>query len=545
MKVFWGLTIGFAISAASMVSGCSTVESKHEKMNAMSAVVEEGITTPSSKGPIPEEVNSALLPQMTIGIDGNSEAIEPRFDVRVRNARARDFFLSLVEGTQNNIVVEQSVSGRISLELKNVTVSEVIEVVRDIYGYDYEKVGTTYRIYPNEVRTEIIKVDYLNLTRSGNSSMSSSSGGIGSSSESGSDGETSNSGGSKVSTTSESQFWDGLKEDIELIVGSGEGRRVNVNANAGLVMVRARPDELRDVRRFLQEITKAVQRQVILEARIVEVVLSDNNRTGIDWSAFVNDAGESAVFGPSGAITFAASGISTGAVTSSASTSSTLGVFTNDFSAVIDLLQSQGSVQVLSSPRVSTVNNQKAVIKVGSDEYFVTDVDSNTTTGTATTQNVSVELEPFFSGVALDVTPQISESGDVILHIHPAISQVQEQTKSINTNTGSLTLPLAASTIRESDSVIRAKNGQIVVIGGLMQDRTTQSNSKVPLLGDIPVLGRLFSHTEDVVEKTELVILLKPTVVERDEAWSDALRRSNESLKKLDRYGGQSRNDWQ
>src|SRR5690606_27423394 len=144
-----------------------------------------------------------------------------------------------------------------------------------------------------------------------------------------------------------------------------------------------------------------------------------------------------------------------------------------DFSGLIQLLGKQGNVQILSSPRIATVNNQKAVIKVGTDEFFVTDIDfdENNSAITATDRtSTSVELTPFFSGISLDVTPQISEDGAITLHVHPSVSEVSDQEKVITVGERDVTLPLARSTVRETDSIIRAESGQIVVIGGLIQN---------------------------------------------------------------------------
>ena len=141
-----------------------------------------------------------------------------------------------------------------------------------------------------------------------------------------------------------------------------------------------------------------------------------------------------------------------------------------DFNAFVELLEAQGDTRVLSSPRVATLNNQKAVIKAGTDEFFVTDVSSNTVTGTAATTSRDVTLTPFFSGIALDVTPQISADGEVILHIHPTVSEVTDQTKELTVSGETDALPLAFSEIRESDSVVKAKSGQIIAIGGLMRN---------------------------------------------------------------------------
>ena len=197
---------------------------------------------------------------------------------------------------------------------------------------------------------------------------------------------------------------------------------------------------------------------------------------------------------------------------------------------MIELLQTQGNVQVLSSPRITATNNQKAVIKVGEDEYFVTDVSSTTTTGTSTTVTPEVDLTPFFSGIALDVTPQINEGGEVILHVHPSVTITNEQVKTIRISDEDLVLPLAQSSVRESDTIIRAQSGEIVVIGGLIETRKTDSESKTPLLGDIPILGEAFKSRGESMIKSELVIMLKPTVIGQD-TWTDQLKDARQLLK--------------
>ena len=166
---------------------------------------------------------------------------------------------------------------------------------------------------------------------------------------------------------------------------------------------------------------------------------------------------------------------------------------TSNFAALIEFLETQGNVQVLSSPRIATLNNQKAVLKVGTDEFFVTNVTTTTTTGTSTTTTPSVTLQPFFSGIALDVTPQIDENNNITLHIHPSVSKVTTVNKVVDLGSaGSINLPLASSNISETDSIVRAQDGQIVAIGGLMKQTTSDDRSQVPGAGDIPVLGSLF-----------------------------------------------------
>jgi MSHA biogenesis protein MshL len=237
------------------------------------------------------------------------------------------------------------------------------------------------------------------------------------------------------------------------------------------------------------------------------VELNDGYQTGIQWESMGGTLnGNTLDFGVSGS--------------SPVSSNSVGGAFSavyesvGDFSGVIELLETQGSVQVLSSPRISTVNNQKAVIKVGTDEFFVTEISNSTTTSTgATTSNPEIELTPFFSGIALDVTPQISDNDEIILHIHPSISEVRDQTKVITLGDQTVEVPLALSTIRETDSIVYARSGQVVVLGGLMQTKSVDNNSGTPVLGNLPGVGHLFSQQRNKTVKNELVILLRPVIM--------------------------------
>ncbi len=206
---------------------------------------------------------------------------------------------------------------------------------------------------------------------------------------------------------------------------------------------------------------------------------------------------------------------------------------TGDFNAFVELLESQGDTRVLSSPRIATLNNQKAVIKAGTDEFFVTDISSNTVTGTAATTSRDVTLTPFFSGIALDVTPQISADGEVILHIHPTVSEVTDQTKALTVSGETDELPLAFSEIRESDSIVKARSGQIIAIGGLMRNSSRRQEFSTPGLGRIPGLRRLFGSTREVETKTELVILLRPIVVDDDEDWQRIIQPAADRLSQL------------
>lgn len=285
----------------------------------------------------------------------------------------------------------------------------------------------------------------------------------------------------------------------------GADGQVVVNPGAGLVMVRASGEQLRLVEDYLTRTELIMKRQVVLEAKILEVTLNEGYQQGISWSDLQRHSSE------------VLSGQTIQAPDIGGLFSATFS--DGSFTALIELLGTQGNVQILSSPRISTVNNQKAVIKVGTDEFFVTDIDfdeDNSAVTASDTTSTSVELTPFFSGISLDVTPQIGEDGTVTLHVHPSVSEVTDQEKVITIGERDVTLPLASSTVRETDSVIRAQSGQIVVIGGLIQNTSEDNNSAVPFFSEIPLLGELFKQRHFDARKSELVILLRPVVVQLD-----------------------------
>lgn len=540
----------------------------------LSTAVSLAITGCASTGPnkevharISEEMSSAVSSHLSVrdkttaqesAASGENTVkkvmIENRFNVAMSDAPAKQFFYAIAEGTPYNMVVHPDVNGVITAHLKAVTLIETLDIVRDMYGYDYRIEANRITIKPLTAQMRVFKINYLTGSRTGTSDTMVSSGSVTDSTSSAAPSNqntTNNNSGavaspasqgtafhsSKINTVSNTNFWKELKENLETLLSTSKSEKsVVVSPQAGLVVVKASAEDMRNVAEYLRATQNAVERQVMLEAKILEVQLSDQTQTGINWAAFSaignNNHRLSAgmlspgtSLSPLGAADATLSNNNISAITGSSlsaagnAANSILGLAfqTSNFAALLNFLDSQGTVHVLSSPRIATLNNQKALLKIGTEDFFVTNVSTTTTTGTATTQTPNVTLQPFFSGIALDVTPQIADDGNIVLHIHPAVSQVTTVDKRVNLGgNAQLNLPLASSNISETDSIIRGQNGRIFAIGGLMRVASSTNDSRVPGASDIPVISTLFKNNSATLQKRELVILIKPTIIENN-----------------------------
>ena len=486
---------------------------------------------PSTPLVVPAQVQEALF---QLDDTTSSNVVAAKINVSVESLPAREFFFGVIGGSGANVVVHPGVTGNISLQLQDVTLQHVLDVVQDLYGYEYRINDGTYSILPATLRTELFELNYPDIQRVGVTDTTVVGGEAVSSGGSGSATTTDNSAanllgylpgndtsgaanlspGTRIQTLNSTDLWGSLhKSLVTLIGGEIEGRAVIMNSQSGVIVVKAFPRELGLVRRFLKVSEGSLVRQVVLETKIVEVELTKTNDAGINWGSIASrlslnstlESGEniglpSFLLGRSTAssnlLTFVLDGI--------------------DIAQLVDLLKEQGTVRVLSSPRISTVNNQKAVIRVGADEFFVTGIENTTTTtGSVVTASPDIELTPFFSGISLDVTPQISDAGDIILHIHPVISEVRDQSKELIIGNSTFSFPLALREVRESDSVVRAKSGQLVVLGGLIQEAKRERQSDRSPLSELLPLNFFFRNQSVTSSRTELVILMKPKVLTR------------------------------
>jgi MSHA biogenesis protein MshL len=531
------------------LAGCATPPAPAEPVALLPEVKEALAGAGAARPPaprVPDRVARDLLPPLELAPPLLSpKQTEPRFDLNISNATPQQLFAAIVTDTRYSMLVDPDLKGNLTLRLKDVTVKETLDAVRDLYGFEYRIQGSRIFVNAPTMQTRMFKVNYLISNRQGRSEVRVVSGSIASGSSSG--GSSAPAGGtgggsassaqesSHITTQSRNDFWGELEASLKLLIGDKEGRQVVVSPQTSTVVVRGMPRDVRIAEEYLASARLSVERQVMLEAKIVEVKLTDSAQTGINWAVFRNAANSRLSAGivtpgtqlqPTGTLSSPTLEALPGALLSSAATA-TGGVFglafqTSNFASLLNFLETQGSVQVLSSPRIATLNNQKAVLKVGTDDFFVTNVSTTTTAGSGGSGNVtspSITVQPFFSGIALDVMPQIDADGNIILHVHPSVSDVRERSKVVNLGSlGSFTLPLASSSVNETDSIVRVQDGNIVAIGGLMRQQSSTERSQVPVAGDLPAVGGLFGQRGRESSKQELVILIKPTVVHSDAA---------------------------
>ncbi len=564
-------TIAVLLATFGLLVGCAQVKEKP----ALGAIQEEirKAAEPPKARPLPAAVEAALAPATRVELPRTAPApLEPRFNLAVNNAPAQQVFLGIATGTRYSMLLHPEVGGSITVSLKDVTVPEAMNALRELYGYDYRIDGDRILVQPIVAQTRFYSIPYPASVRQGRSELRVISGSISDAnrSSSGSSGSGSSSGASqldssRIVTSVNSDFWTELSQAVGLLIGCGggaaapatgasgaaataavtsncpAGRSVVASPATSMLTVRALPAEQRQVNEYLQAARLQADRQVMIEAKIIEVTLNEGAQSGINWAAFrygrhVLSKGAAADGFPvptdSAAIaTNVNTLLSSGLPATSGVSATTGGIFNlalqgRNFSALLNFLETQGNVQVLSSPRIAALNNQQAVLKVGTDEFFVTGVTSNTSTsGTTTTSSPTLTVQPFFSGIALDVTPQIDAEDNIILHVHPSVSVVAASNKDVDLGTlGTYRLPLAASTISETDSIVRLKDGEIAAIGGLMKRQSADSGSGVPGLGDVPGLGSLFRNANATRLKHELVILLKPTIIRQQSDWNSLAR---------------------
>lgn len=566
----WAPKLGLA-ALSLLTAGCTTLDLlplQRPLTTPVRQALEEAAAAPAASASAATRVLTPVAATPTeevvaLSTPGRSER---RFSVVLNAATPELVFMTVLAETPLSVAVDPGIKGPMSISLKDVTLREALELLRELHGLEYKVIGRHILVSPAQMQTRIFTVDYPSFNRSGRSDLRVVSGSITGSGGGGgggiSSGSTNAAGGSngnaqpsaassgggpestRVTTTQRNDLWAEIETSLKLLVPDKDGRSVVVSPQTGSIVVRAMPKDMRTVQDYLDSTRLHVERQVMLEAKIVEVQLSDSTRTGINWGAFkiggTRASGGSLAPGgqlaPVGSIAGGLLDVVPGAALNAAATNAGsllgLAIQTSNFASVLEFLGTQGNTQVLSSPRIATLNNQKAVLKVGTDDFFVTNISTTTSSvGNSSTSSPNISVQPFFSGISLDVTPSINAEGYITLHVHPAVSTVVERNKILNLGTlGTYSLPLASSDINESDAVVRARNGQIIAIGGLMRQAAVNTDSGLPGAEGTPWRKLLGGQTQRLIEKRELVILLKPTII--DASQDDGASR-RDSLQRL------------
>lgn len=623
---------------ASLTVACTSAYPPRDTstLNKISDQLKQASIPREKAAPVPDAVSSSLLPPLRSSMPrASSKQLEQRFDLVVSDAPVNQVLMGLVHGTPYSLMVKPKsaipsspgavpgpmpaitgLTDKVTVNLKNVTVFEALDSIREIYGYDYTLEGNRIYVQQPELQTRLYQVNYIIGQRRGVSDLQVIGGASvgGSSSNSSTTGSSGSAGGatsgvsssyasvqaSALSTIAKSDMWGEVEDALRTTLGcqiprkqaerttqsgggggtssssssssnaagradvsfqgdtqSGErqrgvdgctdGRSMAISQMSGTILVRGMPNEHRMIEKMLRSMQLNVERQVIIEAKIIDVELNSGSQQGINWAAFQRNQHRFSVGADTTKIdgTTANTGgvvnagtslgelLGTGMLGASAGAALTSGlgvaVQFRNFSALINFLHTQGHVHVLSSPRIATLNSQKAVLKVGSEEPFVTNIEGGTattsTTGTIVTPP-TLRYQPFFSGISLDVTPQIDDKENITLHVHSMVNSIVEKSKVSMPTANATQVPFAVNTISETDSVVKTRDGHVVVIGGLMTESAEDSRSKIPGAGDVPGLGALFRNGGQKSVKRELVILLRPTVVKDESAWTDAIAAS-------------------
>ena len=437
-----------------------------------------GCVTPETSA---KKVSIAPSPQST-------SIKEKLYTLSFRKADIREILTVLSRKTELNIIVNPDVKGEVTVDLKGVTISKALDCLLTPLGLEYKEESNFIWVSPVKMQTRRFTLGYLITKRVGSGAVSASTG------EGGGGGNEGPSGMEavvRVETSDTSDLWKEIDEGLKCI--SSEKGRLVINKMSGSILATDFPQNLARMSEFLETVEDIAQRQVMIKANIIEVVLSDEYQMGIDWSAVFNHDSLK------GTLTQA---LSPGAEVFQ------INLIDSDFFLLLDAISEQGKTVVLSSPKISTLNNQPAVIKVATEDVYWERVEENSGSNE---ERVTISPRWITIGILLKVTPQIGPDGLIIMDIHPSVTNKVREAESSNRDVAPIL------DVREINTVVKVRNGQTIIIAGLLSEGKKDEVTSVPFLGKIPLLGIFFSKTKQENKKTELIIMLTPKIVVENE----------------------------
>jgi len=477
---------------------------------------------PQTATPVPEVVRHPPVVAPTV-----AEQKLDLFTVEVHDVPVRELFFALARDAALNIDVHPEVSGTVTLNAVDQTLPQILARIARQVDLRWEINGPNLIVVPDKPFLRTYKIDYVNISRksigevsvataistTGNSSVGGGTGG------SGTNNSTTN-----LTQESNNQFWQTLLTNISGIIedsgGSEASTTIMSNPESGLISVRATARQHEDLQHFIDLLLTRALHQVLIEATVVEVKLSDQYQTGVDWSMLGRNGGRLSFSQNLTGVNFASAPVTTLTIDKSGDSEKLL--------TTIKMLEQFGDLKVLSSPKLMVLNNQTAMLKVVDNKiYFTIEVEVTPPTDASpaiVTYESTVHTVPI--GFVMAVTPQISESDEVTLNVRPTISRILGY---VNDPSPALADAGVESRVpevqvREVESILKVSSGQIAVLGGLMQDSVQKGTVGIPLLSRVPVLGNLFSYRDDTASKTELVIFLRPMIVRQASLDSELAR---------------------
>ena len=470
---------------------------------------------------IPKPVTQVLsLPR-----PGKREKLET-YTVVVNQVPVSELLFSMARDADLNLDIDSGITGKITMNAIDQTLPKILERIEAQADIVYLLEGNTLKVKADVPYLHVYSIDYLNIDRNSGGTVSVSteigatSAGV---SEGGSQGGGDNKANSEIENKSINEFWSTLTVNIGGILGedikAGAGTRIVtgdniiVNRESGIIAIRTTRKKHKAVKNFIDQVVGSAQRQVLIEATIAEVQLSDNYQAGIDWSVISETSGTVVTKG--GVQDLIGGSLGTTPFFQLATAGTING---NPLNITLKALETFGDVKVLSSPKVMTLNNQTAILKVVDNEvYFTIDVNvvpGSVTSNALTTVDTTVNTVPV--GIVMAVTPFIDGGDAVTLNVRPTISRIIDFVDDPNPllAEAGVVSQIPVIQVREIETMLKVDDSETAVIGGLMQDQINKENRGVPILSSIPLLGALFSYTEEKYVKSELVIFIRPVVVE-------------------------------
>ena len=454
-----------------------------------------------------------------------------RYSFSAKDLDIKDALALFARSNELNIVPDPDVTGTVSVEFRNLPIEKSMEAILGAFGYYADASGGLIRVHSQ--RTEFFTVDYLRLIRSGNGSSSanissSSSQGMGGGGGGGVGGGAGGGGGGggaggagagagggngdstsvSISKSDSLDFWSEVETQLkDMLTPTG---KIAINRVSGTIMVTDQKGSVDRISTYLKHIKKTLHRQVDLEAQIYELVLNDEFHFGIDWQNVMVKAGEWAMSSGGAPAGIPTSNLIVGnpiGGNTPGQPALSLAITKDETKIVIDALKEMGNLEVVSQPRIRTLNNQAAMIKVGTDKPFFRRTANVITANGGTQTQSNIEVTSITIGTILALTPQISDDGWITMDISPVITRL------VSTAQGPDGSTAPEVDIKQASSLVRIPQGSTVVIGGLIQNERYKTTRKVPILGDIPGVGYAFRGVYDDTRKTELVIFITPTIV--------------------------------